>query len=150
MWSDFVEAWWATAKDQPKRPSELNFVCDQYEVMLLVRGSGSQKSQQTRLGMALDGARDRTFGRYRIRLAEDQGPKKGRLYALEPITGLAQTSEVEGDLDSEGPPTETADTPEGCSSGNDSPVTGPPEVPASKTEELSDVYETEGDVGGPL
>jgi hypothetical protein len=149
-WLEFVEAWWADFKNQPKRPSELNSLCDRHEMMLLVRGSGSRKSQQTRLGLALDRARDRTFGSYRIRLVSDKGLKKGRWYTLEHLPSLARNGEAEGDLDSERPPAKTTDTSEGCSSGDASPVKGPPEVPAGKTDDFSEVYESEGDVGGPL
>lgn len=150
MWLEFVEAWWGDFKNQPKRPSELNSLCDRHEVMLLVRGSGNWRSQQTRLGVALDRARDRTFGRHRICLVSDKGPKKGRRYALEHLAGFARTGKAEGDLDSEPPPAKTTDTSEGCSSGDASPVKGPPEVPASKTDDLSEGYESGGDVGGPL
>ncbi len=150
MWLEFVEAWWADCKNQPKRPSELNSLCNRHEMMLLVRSSGNRISQETRLGVALDRARDRTFGRHRICLVSDKGPKKGRRYALEHLAGFARTGEAEGGLDSERPPAKTTDTSEGCSSGDASPVKGPPEVPASKTDDLSDVYESEGDVGGPL
>jgi hypothetical protein len=149
MWLEFVEAWWAGFKDEPKRPSELNSLCDRNGMMPLVRGSGSRKSQETKLGLALDGARDRSFGSYRIRLVSDKGPKRGRRFALEHLPSLAQNGELEGDLDSERPPAKTTDTSEGCSSGDASPVQGPPKVPASKTDDLSDGYESEGDVGGP-
>jgi hypothetical protein len=150
MWNEFVEAWWADFKDQPKRPSELNFLCDRHEMMLVARGVGGRKSQETKLGVALETARDRAFGSYRICLVSDKGPKKGRRYALEHLGGFARTGEAEGDLDSEGPLAKTTDTSEGCSSGDASRVKGPPKVPARKTVGLSDVYESEGDVGGPL
>jgi hypothetical protein len=150
MWNEFVEAWWADFKNQPKRPSELNSLCDGHEIMLLVRGVGGRKSQETKLGVALESARDRTFGSCRIHLVSDKGPKKGRRYALEHLGGFDRTDAAEGDLDSEGPLAKTTDTSEGCSSGDASPVEGPPEVPARKTVGLSDVYESEGDVGGPL
>lgn len=150
MWLEFVESWWEDFKNLPHSPGDLVRVCDRYEVMLLVRGSGNRKSQETKLGLALDAARDRTFGSYRIRRASDKGPKKGRRYALEHLPSRARTGEAEGDLDSERPPAKITDTTEGCSSGDASRVKGPPEVPASKTDDLSDVYESEGDVGGPL
>ena len=102
------------------------------------------------MGLELERARDRTFGRYRIRLVEDKGPRKGRRYGLEHLPGFARAGETEGDLDSERPPAKTADTPEGCSSGNDSSVNGPPEVPPNKTADSSEGYEREGEVGGPL
>jgi hypothetical protein len=149
MWNEFVEAWWEEFKEQPKRPSELNSLCDRHEMMLVARGSRSERSQQSRLGLELDRARDRTFGSYRICRVSDKGPKKGRQYALELVPGFARTDEAEGDLDSERPPAKTTDTLEGCSSGDASPVQGPPKVPASKTVDLSDGYEPEGDVGGP-
>jgi hypothetical protein len=150
MWNEFVEAWWAEFKEQPKRPSELNSLCDRHEVMLLVRGDAGGKSQETKLGLALDRARDRTFGSYRIQLVSNKGPKKGRRYALEHLGEFARAGKAEGDLDSERPLAKTTDTSEGCSSGDASPVKGPPEVPARKTDDLSDGYESEGDVGGPL
>src|SRR5262249_23649968 len=81
-WREFVAAWWGAFQDRPVTPLQLYSVCASRDLMESVRGEGRQQSQVTRLGMALKKAHDRVFGRYRICVAADGGPHKGRAYAL--------------------------------------------------------------------
>ena len=61
MWREFTGAWWEAYREEPKRVSELNQFCEERDLMLNVRGDGSARSQQTRLGKALGVKRDRVF-----------------------------------------------------------------------------------------
>lgn len=82
MWREFTGAWWDAYRDAPQKVSELNLFCEERDLMLSVRGDGSARSQQTRLGNALTTKRDRVFnGRTVKRLS--QGKHKGCIsYAL--------------------------------------------------------------------
>ena len=53
MWREFTGAWWEAYREEPKKVSELNQFCEERDLMLDVRGDGSARSQQTRLGKAL-------------------------------------------------------------------------------------------------
>jgi putative DNA primase/helicase len=95
MWREFVGAWWEAHGEQPKRPAELLDLCLRHELMLPVLGDGSPRSQQTRLGGALRGARDRVFRGVRIALAPD--PRgRGHLYALRPLPRSRPATEASG------------------------------------------------------
>jgi len=82
-----------------------------------VRGDGSPRSQQTRLGTALHGARDRVFCDLRVTQYPDPRAR-GRLYALVPTRSgsqstaraAAEPAEPLPNLDPEGPATEKAAT----------------------------------------
>ena len=82
-WREFVSVWWTEFKRRPVRASQLNELCGHHELMLAIRGGDSVKSQGTRLGHALQDARDRAFSTFRVCLVRDKG-KHGKLYALEP------------------------------------------------------------------
>jgi hypothetical protein len=69
MWSDFLAAWWDAYQDRPVRVAELVELCARGEFMARVLGDGSVKSQTTRLGNALQNARDRVFEGLRIEFA---------------------------------------------------------------------------------
>ncbi len=84
MWREFVTVWWETHGDQPRRPAELLDLCQRHELMLPVLGDGLPRSQQTRLGLALHGARDRVLRGVRVVLIPDPR-RKGQLYALRPV-----------------------------------------------------------------
>ena len=81
-WTEFARAWWEKFGSKHVRPRDLFAVCEQHDVMESVRGSGSRRSQLTRLGIALHRAHDRVFGRHRIVLVRDKG-KHGKWYALQ-------------------------------------------------------------------
>jgi hypothetical protein len=79
-WREFTATWWEAFKDEPKKVSELNELCEQLELMLPVRGDGTGKSQQTRLGKALLSARDRIFDGLRIDKVNINSRKQGRAF----------------------------------------------------------------------
>ncbi|PID38734.1 MAG: hypothetical protein CSB49_04010 [Proteobacteria bacterium] len=81
MWRELTQAWWAEFGSEPKRVSEINELCENEGLMLTVRGDGNDRSQQSRLGKALLGARDRMFGE--LRLVADRTRHRSRQYALE-------------------------------------------------------------------
>lgn len=84
-WRRFVAAWWEEFADMPRKVSELNALCEQRELLTGLRGDRSMRSQETRLGHALNSMRDRIFDNKRISVAENVKYSKGaRMYALVP------------------------------------------------------------------
>ena len=80
-WREFVLAWWDEHGEAVLHVADLTELCDKQDLMLQVRGDGSARSQQCRLGRALQCARDRVFGD--IQLVVMNQHRKGRtLYAL--------------------------------------------------------------------
>jgi len=85
MWRELVAAWWEAHQDRSVRVSELVQLCvkgDKGEFMTPVLGEGSERSQSTRLGKALQNARDRVFGIYRIESAGRDSDSKRPTYRL--------------------------------------------------------------------
>jgi len=87
MWREFTGAWWETYHDEPKKVADLNQFCEERDLMNSVRGEGSARSQQTRLGKALGVKRDRVFNGLAIKRITQGEKKHGVLYALEPSNG---------------------------------------------------------------
>ena len=77
MWREFTGAWWEAFRDEPKKVSDLTQFCEERDLMLNVRGDGSARSQQTRLGKALATKRDRVFNGLTVKRIS-QGKHKGR------------------------------------------------------------------------
>jgi hypothetical protein len=105
-WREFTAAWWQTFRDQPKKVSELNQFCEERELMLRLRGDGSARSQQTRLGSTLASCRDRSFDGLRIvRLGADTKHRGITMYALAVVDGAANWGPwgPHGDLADQGP-----------------------------------------------
>ena len=105
-WRAFTRAWWERYGSRAMRVAELNELCGELELMDSLRGDGTAKSQQSRLGRALRTARDRIFGSVRLTLARDQG-NKGRLYALT----LADAEDDPGPVSVAAPPEQSAPSP---------------------------------------
>jgi hypothetical protein len=85
MWRAFVAAWWEEHGETPVRLAELLALCEKGDLMAALLGDGSPRSQSTRLGNALAGARDRVFGANRIESAGRDGHSKAALYRLRPM-----------------------------------------------------------------
>lgn len=85
-WREFVQAWWAAHGAEEVLVSSLNELCEKDELMLQVRGEGGPRSQQSRLGRALQTARDRVFGDLRV-VVRNQDRKKRTMYALQKLAG---------------------------------------------------------------
>ncbi|MCG3134044.1 MAG: hypothetical protein HMLKMBBP_01316 [Planctomycetes bacterium] len=73
--------------------------------MAALLGDGSPRSQSTRLGNALAGARDRVFGVNRIESAGRDGHSKAALYRLRPMgTAAAAAAETAADATTDAVP----------------------------------------------
>jgi hypothetical protein len=87
-WREFTAAWWQAFQKEPKKVSELNQFCEERELMLRLRGDGSARSQQIRLGNALGNCRDRSFDGLRVVRADRDTKHKGvTMYALAAADG---------------------------------------------------------------
>ena len=82
MWREFTGTWWEAYREEPKKVGELNQFCEERDLMLSVRGDGSARSQQTRLGKALAAKRDRVFNGLTVKQSSHNNHKTGVLYAL--------------------------------------------------------------------
>jgi DNA primase catalytic core len=119
-WRAFTRAWWQRHGPRPVRVADLNEQCAELELLDGVRGEGTPKSQQTRLGRALQTARDRVFGGLRVVLVRDGG-NKGKQYALvmaeKPAAidhAVGTSGNLEGNLTREVPPAQPS-IPQGTS-----------------------------------
>ena len=99
QWCEFTAAWWEAFHGEPTRVATLNDYCERHGLLEAVRGEGSSRAQETRLGRALSSKRDRIYGGLRIRLVVAD-KHKGRCYALERAgqDGNAGTLGTSGDL----------------------------------------------------
>ena len=70
LWREFTGAWWEAFRAEPKKVSDLTQFCEDRDLMLNVRGDGSARSQQTRLGKALATKRDRVFNGLTVKRIE--------------------------------------------------------------------------------
>ena len=139
LWREFTGAWWEAHRQDPKKVSELNQLCEERDLMVELRGDGSARSQQTRLGKALAAKRDRVFNGLTVKRIT-QGKHKGCiLYALAPADGPNQPS---------GPPRRGTDLPDGLD-GDVGNVDG--DVAEQRPHTLGPIdpitYEDHGDVG---
>ena len=82
MWREFTGTWWEAYREEPKKVGELNQFCEERDLMFSVRGDGSARSQQTRLGKALAAKRDRVFNGLTVKQSSHNNHKTGVLYAL--------------------------------------------------------------------
>jgi len=95
IWREFVQIWWEEHGDEPKKVAELNDLCEKFDLMVEIRGDGSEQSQRIRLGNALSGARDRVFNGYRIVKIHVGGAKRrGNPYQLVEEKGKSCTPYV--------------------------------------------------------
>jgi len=82
VWRGFARLWWERFQGREVRVAELQTLCGEGELGEALLGDGSPRAQATRLGRALQSARDRVFGGLRVRQLRDSA-HKGRTYALE-------------------------------------------------------------------
>lgn len=103
-WREFISVWWEQHQSAAKPPGELNQLCEKFDLMTSLRGSGSPKAQQTSLGKALFNAKDRVFGKFRMTLAADKG-SHGKRYQLVPLAaGPTPSGEPNQDQRTSSPP----------------------------------------------
>ena len=83
VWRELICAWYGRSKETPQKVGELNVMCEEHSLMLRIRGDGTQRSKEIRLGTALQSCRDRLFDGFRIVKESDDSKHKGNsLYAL--------------------------------------------------------------------
>ena len=80
-WREFTLAWWEAHGETPVYVSALTDLCEREDLLLQPRGDGSPRSQQSRLGRALQSARDRVFGDLQVVVLNRDRQKRMR-YAL--------------------------------------------------------------------
>src|SRR5262249_6184793 len=88
-WRAFTQVWWDTHGGAQLHVSVLADLCEEHDLMSEVLGDGTTRSQQVRLGRALQGARDRSFGQLQVLVggADRKGRKLYRLKHLgEPVS----------------------------------------------------------------
>jgi DNA primase catalytic core len=83
-WREFTLAWWEEHGLMATHVADLTALCEKHDLMLQTRGDGSARSQQSRLGRALQSARDRVFGDLQV-VVVNQDRKKRMLYALKQV-----------------------------------------------------------------
>lgn len=83
-WRELVALWWERSGTAPLRVTDVNALCAERELFDDLRGDGTERSQQTKLGKALQASRDRVFGGFRIQLVRDD-KHKSRSYVLVPV-----------------------------------------------------------------
>ena len=94
-WRDFAVAWWERSSTAAVRVGELNELCEKFDLMTTVRGEGTERAQQVRLGKALQSARDRVYGE--LRITQPRNDKhRGRCYALEHLSTGHDAPNTEG------------------------------------------------------
>lgn len=114
-WREFTAAWWEAFHSEPSRVATLNDYCERHGLLEAVRGEGSTRAQETRLGRALSAMRDRIFGDLRIRLVVAD-KHKGRSYALDRAAqdgDVGTSGDIRGPAENEVPRSQPAATPEG-------------------------------------
>lgn len=87
-WREFTLVWWEQHSSTAVRVSDLVELCEKHDLMLQVRGDGSARSQQSRLGRGLQGARDRVFGDLQVTVL-NQDRKKRTVYSLKRLEAAA-------------------------------------------------------------
>jgi hypothetical protein len=95
-WREFVLAWWDEHGANVAHVADLTELCDKRDLMLQIRGDGLLRSQQSRLGRALQSARDRVFGDLQVVVLNQD--RKGRtLYALKRPSGTSMSPPPQSD-----------------------------------------------------
>jgi hypothetical protein len=84
-WREFISVWWEEYATAPQRVVDLVELCEQRNLLSGVRGDGSPRSQQTKLGYALMSKRDRVYGELQLVRLGRKGEAKCIHYALRPI-----------------------------------------------------------------
>lgn len=69
-WRAFITAWHDECEGAELSVGELDELCQGHDLLTEVRDSGSDRSRQTRLGLALKQVRDRVFGAFRVTVVE--------------------------------------------------------------------------------
>lgn len=92
-WQSLVEIWHERLGLSAVRVLHLNALCEEFDLLEVVRGSGNLKSQQTRLGHELMKVQGRIFGKWQIHFARDK-KKHGKFYQLISIAEKASHDQM--------------------------------------------------------
>jgi hypothetical protein len=82
-WREFVAAWWARYAGEKVGVDGLFALAVEQRLLDSVLGDKGERSQRTKLGMALSKARDRVIGDYRVVWAQEDNSSR-QTYRLEP------------------------------------------------------------------
>ena len=92
-WRAFVAAWWQTHSETKVGITDLFALATEQKLLDSVLGDKGDKSQRTRLGLAMGKVADRVFGAYRIeRAGEDHSARQLYRLAEIPTEGTAGTT----------------------------------------------------------
>ena len=94
-WAAFLVAWWREYGDQPLTAGELLAVAE--DALPEVIGNGSDRSQSTRLGLALGRKRGRVFAALRLQEVEitDDNSRPRTAWGLVSVASEARCGDVE-------------------------------------------------------
>jgi len=148
-WLGFVTSWWGAYGDEPKKVRELNDLCDQEDLMVVVRGDGSAKSQEIRLGKALGRVRDKIFGEFRlVHVRPDSKHKGGMFYRLAKMDSEGNHDDEQQEVDK--PTNLNTDEMGMLGDFKNIPTYIPTKHPHSVNAANTDLTPTDGDVGDVL
>ncbi len=100
MWRELVAAWWEEWRETPVKVSDLNEFCERTELLNGLRGDGTPRSQQTKLGTAIRRIVDRVFLNYRVEQSKDWKVTNGKTIAYK-LVELPQNGAAEINGESE-------------------------------------------------
>lgn len=96
QWEEFMDSWWELHGDRPQSVRELFRIASERDLLLLVRGSGSEQGQKIKVGRALGQMRDRQIGDWRI-VQDGMARRNTALYRLVQVAdGYDQSLEFGG------------------------------------------------------
>ncbi len=90
-WRSFVATWWQEFGAQKVGVEELFTLATNQKLLDSVLGDGQEKSQRTKLGLAMSKARDRVYGGFRI-LTAGEDFKCRKQYRLECVHAVSEAS----------------------------------------------------------
>jgi hypothetical protein len=95
-WDDFLPIWWGRHRSTQQTVEAIWRLSREHHKLIDIRGGGTDRSEQTRIGLALSKIRDRIIGCFKVVLDADKA-HKGRLYKLEAVGELDDVDDVEVD-----------------------------------------------------
>ncbi len=99
-WREFVPVWWNEFGSMPKSVSDLLWLARSEHMLGDVRGTGSDRSEETKFGQGLVRVRERVLAGFKIRLDADKH-HKGKFYRLEKVED-EPSEEEDDDSDEDG------------------------------------------------
>jgi DNA primase catalytic core len=84
VWRELIDVWWDRWRATEVRVADLDALCEERDLLRAVRGGGSERSRQTKLGAALRDIRDRIYGAVQVRVRHDARSNRA-VWVLEPV-----------------------------------------------------------------